>query len=101
MKLNETGSEEVILVDTPIEAQELRSLTEADVVCAMQCAVPDEIRTKTGLIPKTYLKYCSEFVREDIDGADPLVTKGWAARQQVEILGLDKEQDVIHLEYKD
>jgi hypothetical protein len=34
---------------------------------AIQCTIPDALRTKTGKIPSTYIQLCSQFVQEDIE----------------------------------
>ena len=91
---------EVIIMDTTKDLPGTHYVCTNTPLSAIQCDFPDSLRTKEGKIPKTYIKYCSQFVKEDIAGAEIIVTDGPAARESIEYLGIDKKQDVIHLQYK-
>lgn len=95
------GNVPLTILDTVSNLQHLDWADTSIQYCsAIQCSFPDELRTKEGKIPKTYVKYCSEFVKEDLDGVQVIATDGQAARESIELLGIDKQQDVIHLQYK-
>lgn len=66
---------------------------------AIQCTIPDALRTKTGKIPSTYIQLCSQFVQEDIEALNPdmIATYGEAAKESIKHLGLDKKIDTCHM----
>lgn len=59
----------VIVVDNP-DAVETEMYQYGGVTCAVQCPFPAELRNKTGLIPTKYVHLCSQFLKEDIAGAE-------------------------------
>ena len=84
------------IVDTPADMTGFRA--SGDTIASVQCHVPDDARTKTGKIPSSYIQYCSQFVKEDIEEINPhiILTEGLAARESIEYLGLNRQIDTAH-----
>ena len=91
-RMDALDSKVMVIYDTPEQV-------EGTACASVQCRFPDQLRTKTGKIPSTYIQLCSSFVKEDIESVNPdiLATYGEAAKESIKYLGLDSKIDTCHL----